>query len=104
MAFAVAIEGVACFCRLLALKPAEVAGTTIALAQEVSHALLVPPITPASTTVATGGNDVTRPKETASSRASDREDDMTLVLTAIRDGTVRGTVAEIRKHLGCSQA
>ena len=104
MAFAVVIEGVACFCWLLALSPAKASATTVTRAQEVSHVLPVTPVTPASTVVATGGNDAAEPREAANSLPGEREDDLTLVLTAIRGGTLRGTVAEIRKHLGCSQA
>ena len=104
MAFAVMIEGVACFCWLLALWPANAAANTATPVQGVSHILPVTAITPASTVVATGGNLATEWQETGRSRTSERADDLTFVLTAIRDGSVRGTVAEIRKHLGCSQA
>ena len=42
-----------------------------------------------------------QPVETVVIEASD---DVTRVLTEIAAGRVRGTVAEIRKYLGCSQA
>ncbi|MFL9898530.1 hypothetical protein PQR71_10230 [Paraburkholderia fungorum] len=104
MAFAAVIEGVACFCWLLALRPADMTANAVTPAQKVSHGLPVTRVTPASTAVAPSDIAVTGLVETANSPVGDRENDLTLVLTAIRDGTVRGTVAAIRKHLGCSQA
>jgi hypothetical protein len=104
MAFAVVIEGVACFCWLLALRPAHTTANAVTPAQEVSHGPQVTRVAPASTVVASDGNDVTELVETANSPAGEPADDLARVLTAIRDGTLRGTVTEIRKHLGCSQA
>ncbi|MFP3276227.1 MAG: hypothetical protein RXR52_35710 [Paraburkholderia sp.] len=104
MAFAVVIEGVACFCWLLALRPVKVPTKTVAPVMDTSRVPPVKAVTPTSQVVATGGNDATDRQETVKSRASEQTDELSLVLTAIRDGTVRGTVAEIRKHLGCSQA
>ncbi|MFM0644984.1 hypothetical protein PQR14_11675 [Paraburkholderia bryophila] len=104
MTFAVVIEGVACFCWLLALRPAHTTANAVTPAQDVSHGVPVTRVTPASTVVAPGRNDVTKLMETANSTAGERADDLARVLTAISDGTLRGTVTEIRKHLGCSQA
>jgi len=98
MTFAVVIEGVACFCWLLALRPVDTTANAVTPAQEVSHGIPVTRVTPASTAVAFGGNDA------AKSLAAEQMDDLTRVLTATRNGTLRGTVSEIRKHLGCSQA
>ncbi|MFL9888950.1 hypothetical protein PQR66_38425 [Paraburkholderia agricolaris] len=104
MAFAIVLEWVACFCWLLALRPAGTPTNAVAPAQEVSHGLSVTRVTPASKAVTPGTRDATKLVETASSAAGERTDDLTRVLTATRNGTLRGTVAEIRKHLGCSQA
>jgi len=100
MAFAVVIEGVACFCWLLALRPA----STTANAVTASHVLPVTAVTRTSTIVARGGNDAARRRNAASSPAAREVDDLTRVLTGLRDGTLRATVCDIRKHLGCSQA
>ncbi|MFM0009715.1 hypothetical protein [Paraburkholderia sediminicola] len=104
MAFAVVIEGVACFCWLLALRPADTTTNVVTPAQKVSRGLPVTQVTPGSTAVAPRGNEVSELVETANSPAGELANDLILVLTAIRDGTVRGTVAGIREHLGCSQA
>ncbi|WP_236066865.1 hypothetical protein [Paraburkholderia haematera] len=104
MAFAVVLEGIACFCWLLALRFSDRPFAVVTPEQEVSHGLPVTPVTPASNAVAPVGNDATGPEKTSSSRASEKVADVTNVLTAIHDGTLRGTVIEIRKHLGCSQA
>jgi hypothetical protein len=104
MAFAIVIEGVACFCWLLALEPVNATIAAVTSAQDVSHGILVTRVTPASTCVASGGNDVTEPVGAANSAACKQADDLARVLAATRNGTLRGTVTEIRKHLGCSQA
>ncbi|MFM0065014.1 hypothetical protein [Paraburkholderia aspalathi] len=104
MAFAVVIEGVACLCWLLALRPAEALATTIMRDQEGRQVLPVTRVTPVDTANAPDSNDATEREETANSSAGEWADDLTRVLAAINDGKVRGTVSEIRKYLGCSQA
>jgi len=104
MAFAVVIEGVACFCWLLALRPAEAPVKTVTPAQDASHVLPVTPVMRASTLVAHSGNGTSGRQDAATLPAGEQADDLTRVLTATCNGTLRGTVAEIRKHLGCSQA
>ncbi|MFM0399027.1 hypothetical protein [Paraburkholderia aspalathi] len=104
LAFAAVLEAVACFCWLLALRPADTIANAVTPAQDVSHGLPVTRVAPASTAVAAGSHNVTELVGTANSAADERVDEFTRVLTATRNGTLRGTVAEIRKHLGCSQA
>ena len=99
MAFALVIEGVASFCWLLALRPADSTATAVTTAEEIGRGLPVTRVTRTSTFVASGGNDAV-----GRQNAAEQVDDLTRVLTATRDGTLRGTVTEIRKHLGCSQA
>ncbi|WP_244106642.1 hypothetical protein [Paraburkholderia phenazinium] len=104
MVFAVVIEGVACFCWLLALRPAESAARTVTPVKDVSHVLPFTAVTPTSPIITRGGNHATKRAQKDNSPVGERADDLTRVLTAIRDGTIRGTVTDIRKHLGCSQA
>jgi hypothetical protein len=104
LAFAAVLEGVACFCWLLALRPTDVSTKASAPALEASRILRVTPVTPGSQAVAPGRNDSTGAKETGNLPAVVRAADVTRVLIAIREGQLRGTVTEIRKHLGCSQA
>jgi hypothetical protein len=104
LAFGFVIEAVACFCWFLALRPVEVPVKTVTPAQGTSHRLSVSPVTRAGTVVARGSIDRSARRDATALPAGERVDDLTGVLTAIRDGTIRGTVTEIRKHLGCSQA
>ncbi|MFM0356132.1 hypothetical protein PQR12_21765 [Paraburkholderia nemoris] len=104
MAFASMLEGIACFCWLLVVRSADPLSTIVMPEQGVSHGLPVTPVTPSSYTVTPADSDATGPENTSKSPTVEEADDLTDVLTAIRDGTLRGTVAEIRKHLGCSQA
>jgi hypothetical protein len=93
LAFAAVLEGVACFAWLLALRPADVTQIAVTPAQQASNAKPVASVTPISNAGA--------PLELV---AGDPSDDLTRVATAIASGALRGTVAEIRKFLGCSQA
>lgn len=104
MAFAIVLEGVACFCWLLARPPAEARAGAVEPAQEVSHGLRVTPVTPITKSLPPVGNNPQCPEVAVSSPPSEQGNDVTRVLKAVSDGTVRGTVAEIRKYLGCSQA
>lgn len=110
LAFAAALEAVACFAWLLALSPAAVTEIPVTPAQQESNAKSVTAVTPAShgaTPVVT----VTEPAVTAFASPPpmltlpvvETPDDVTRVTTAIEAGTLRATVVEIRKFLGCSQ-
>ncbi len=90
LAFAAVLEGVACFAWLLALRPEVVTEIAVTPATQGSHAAPVTEVTEAGNAVA-----VLESPET---------DDVTRVAAAIAAGTLRGTVIEIRKFLGCSQA
>jgi hypothetical protein len=85
LAFAAVLEAVACFCWLLALRPIESrkpnTSATVTPVTVESHAVTESEIAPESTV-----------------------DDVTRVAAAIAAGRLRGTVTEIRKYLGCSQA
>ncbi|RAS15827.1 hypothetical protein BX591_1529 [Paraburkholderia bryophila] len=104
MAFAVVLEGVACFCWLLALRPSDSLTKAITPARVASHGPAVTPVTRASKVVAPVNNNAIEVEATRSSATGVQADDVARVLTAIRDGQLRSTVTEIRKHLGCSQA
>ena len=104
LSFAAVLEGVACFCWLLAIRPAGPSTDAIARARKNSHIPLVTPVTSESKTVASASNAATELEKKGSLPTAVQADDVTRVLSAIRDGTLRGTVTEIRKHLGCSQA
>ncbi|MFL9936368.1 hypothetical protein P0D88_46930 [Paraburkholderia sp. RL18-103-BIB-C] len=93
LAFAAMLEGVACFAWLLALRPTDVTEVAVTPAQYASHAAPVTEVTDASNPVAA-----------IQSPATEQPDDVTRVITAIGAGQLRGTVMEIRKFLGCSQA
>ncbi|MCP2091303.1 UNVERIFIED_ORG: hypothetical protein J2Y81_007390 [Paraburkholderia sediminicola] len=104
MAFAFVVEGVACFCWLLALWPADTTDTTVTTARGIRDGLSVTRVTRTSTLVPHAGNGATGRRNTADSPAVEQANELTRVLTAVSNGTLRGTVTEIRKHLGCSQA
>ena len=104
LAFAMMIESVACFCWLLALRPAEAPSKTVTPTQRASHVRPVTPVTRASTVVEQGGLETFGRQDGATIPAGELENDLARVLIATRNGTLRGTVTEIRKHLGCSQA
>ncbi|MBB5444611.1 MULTISPECIES: hypothetical protein [unclassified Paraburkholderia] len=93
LAFAAVLEAVACFAWLLALVPAAVTEIAVTPVQQASNAEPV--------TVVTTVSNASAPLELV---AGDPADDVTRVATAIAGGTLRATVAEIRKFLGCSQA
>lgn len=104
MAFAIVIEGVACFCWLLALQPAETAAKAVTTGHGVGHGLPVTRGTRISMSVAHGGNDAAGRQRATDLPAAEQVDNFARVLIATRNGMLRGTVAEIRKYLGCSQA
>jgi hypothetical protein len=92
LAFAAVLEGVACFAWLLARRPDDVTEIAVTPAQQRSNAAPVTAVTDASNAVA-----ATESPETES------PDDVTRVREAVAAGSLRATVTEIRKFLGCSQ-
>ncbi|WP_063771803.1 hypothetical protein [Burkholderia sp. 9120] len=102
--FSMVLEGVACFCWLLTLRPAYEAAISVIPEQKVSHGLAITRAAPASTAGGHLGNDVVKPPNVVRSPPREPVNDLTVVHAAIRDGKVRATVAEIRRHLRCSQA
>jgi hypothetical protein len=96
LSFAAVLEAVACFCWLLALRPAAVTELAVTPATQGSHAASVMPVTPASNAAAAVTPVIQLP-------VVDQPDDVTRVMTAIATGVLRPTVVEIRKYLGCSQ-
>jgi hypothetical protein len=93
LAFAAVLEGVACFAWLLALRPDDAPEIAVTPVTQGSHAVAVTEVTAAS-------NEVAAPE----SPEIESPDDVTRVREAVAAGTLRGTVIEIRKFLGCSQA
>lgn len=92
LAFAAVLEGVACFCWLLAIQPEAAPAKAVTPVTTASHAVPVMEVTEASNAVAE-----------SASESVEADDDVTRVMKAIAAGTLRGTVTEIRRHLGCSQ-
>ncbi|MEW9586278.1 hypothetical protein [Paraburkholderia sp. DGU8] len=92
LAFAAVLEGVACFAWLLALQSDDVAEIAVAPAPQGSSAESVTAVTDASNAVAA-----------TESAEIESPDDVTRVREAVAAGTLRATVTEIRKFLGCSQ-
>jgi hypothetical protein len=90
LAFAAVLEGVACYCWLLAFDtaPKPVIGLQGAAA----------PLTTAAS------REPTEPVTAAVTERDKPPADLAQVQEAIAAGRLRGTVAEIRKHLGCSQS
>jgi HAMP domain-containing protein len=93
LAFAAVLEGVACFAWLLALRPVDVSQIAATPVTQGSNAMPVTEVTGASNAVAA-----------LESPVVEQPDDITRVMTAVAAGTLRSTVSEIRKFLGCSQA
>jgi hypothetical protein len=99
--FAAVLEGVACFCWLLAIRPRETAAARDSIPEGVTQPVTAP-VTPGQTNVTAGA---TGEFSDADTRApADLADDAARVQSAIATGRLRGTVAEIRRFLGCSQA
>jgi hypothetical protein len=93
LAFAGVLEAVACFAWLLALRTAVMTEIAVTPVTQGSHAEPVTEVTDSSNAVAA-----------LESPATEQPDDVTRVVSAIAAGTLRPTVIEIRKFLGCSQA
>jgi hypothetical protein len=94
--FAAVLEGVACYCWVLALQPVwpstVVRGALPDAATGDSHATVAEPL-PASLTGAASAADTL-----------EADSETTQLLAEITAGRVRATVADIRRHLGCSQS
>jgi hypothetical protein len=91
LAFAAVLEGVACFAWVLTFEESR---NRVWSAPQPSEARLEPAVTESVTPPVTAA--VTDPEESSA--------EVTRVREAITAGRLRGTVAEIRKHLGCSQS
>jgi hypothetical protein len=105
LAFAAILEAVACFCWLLALRPAAVTEIAVTPAQQGSHAEVVTEVTPESN----AASPVATPVAVESAPVLrlpvvEQPDDVTRVMYAVAAGQLRATVTEIRKFLGCSQS
>jgi hypothetical protein len=108
LAFAAVLEGVACFAWLLALRPDAAIEIAVTPVGQGSHAESVTAVTPASIAATPVTEPVTAPAlepvPALESPAVDQVDDVTRARRAVTAGTLRPTVIEIRKYLGCSQA
>ncbi|QBR00855.1 hypothetical protein E1956_25955 [Paraburkholderia pallida] len=105
LAFAGVLEAVACFAWLLALRAATVTEIPVTPAQQRSNAEVTKPVTPESHAAAS----VAQPVAAESAPVLrlpvvEQTDDVTRVRNAVTAGTLRATVTEIRKYLGCSQS
>ncbi|MEM5314369.1 hypothetical protein [Paraburkholderia sp. JHI869] len=103
------LEAVACFCWLLALRPVTKtrAVTEIAVtpAQQGSIVDAVTTVTPESNAAAPVAEPVAvKSAPVLRLPVVEQADDVTRVTNAIAAGTLRATVTEIRKFLGCSQS
>ncbi|MEP9322341.1 hypothetical protein PPMP20_04260 [Paraburkholderia phymatum] len=103
LAFAAVLEAVACFCWLLALRPVE--------SLKPNTGAAVTPVTNIKSPVVTeyrgyvpDANGPLPPPPQPVAAVIEAPDDAARVLAEIAAGRMRGTVAEIRKFLGKSQA
>lgn len=115
LAFAGVLEAVSCFAWLLALRSADVTRAVtespVTAAQQGSIAVTVAPVTPPSIEVApvvtvTKASAQVAPGATEQMRQLPivpQAGDVGRVAEAVAAGTLRATVTEIRKFLGCSQ-
>lgn len=90
LAFAAVLEGVACLLWTIALRPRPAPGT----------AAVVPPVTASHDSSHATDNAPVPPLPESGSPDSD----LTQLMQDIAAGRLRPTVADIRRHLGCSQA
>lgn len=114
LAFALAaeLEGVACLCWFVALRPGGPVRTLVNKPADSSVTPLVAAGQPASHALLAAGNVIPDESAVTASRVTHgkgyRDDGLgTTVLQVHRDiasGHVRATVADIRRYLGCSQA
>lgn len=104
LAFAVVLEAIACFCWLLALRPADDAGIAVTPVQQGSHATQVTQVTAPSHSVVTRDAPHDVVALAAESPAPEHPDELARVMAEIAAGRLRATVNEIRRFLGCSQA
>ena len=117
MSFAVVLEGVACLLWTVALRPSPTSAVPVATLPVVTPVAaaataterVVTTVTPRDTTKVTGRRVAPQTRGTPASVASSigaevTDDELTRLVQAIATGQVRATVADIRRHLGCSQA
>ncbi|PXX14478.1 hypothetical protein C7399_11288 [Paraburkholderia tropica] len=116
LAFAGVLEAVACFAWLLALRPVvvtvAVTESPVTPAQQGSNAVTVVPVTQPSNSVAPVAPAAPTPEPVTQPAAAlmvtlpviEQADEVTRVTAAVAAGTIRATVTEIRKFLGCSQS
>lgn len=108
LAFAGVLEAVACFAWLLALRPATVTvavtESPVTPAQQGSNAEVTAPVTPESHAAAPVMTAAAEPAPMLRLPVIEQIDDVTRVRDAVTAGTLRATVTEIRKYLGCSQS
>ncbi|SAK97655.1 hypothetical protein AWB75_07139 [Caballeronia catudaia] len=95
--FAAVLEGVACFCWLLAISPRATVTARDSLPEAVTAPVTVSVLAPV-----THG---TAPATATAEHVKDgRAEDAASVQAAIAAGLLRGTVTDIRRFLGCSQS
>ncbi|MGX5885577.1 hypothetical protein MJS38_32865, partial [Burkholderia gladioli] len=117
MSFAVVLEGVACLLWTVALRPAPTSAVPAATLPVVTPVAAVATSTERAVTTVTardGAKVIGRrvasqrrgmPATDASSTGTEVTDvELTRLAQAIAAGQVRATVADIRRHMGCSQA
>ncbi|SAK96879.1 hypothetical protein AWB75_07057 [Caballeronia catudaia] len=97
--FAAVLEGVACFCWLLTMSPR----ATVTAHDSFPEVVTAPATAPVTTGVTAAGAAVTHDRAPVTATA-DHADDAARITAAIAAGRLRGTVADIRRFLGCSQS
>lgn len=119
LAFAAVLEGVACLLWTAALRESPSSLTAAAVTGTVASGVTpcadatgaMPPAVTASVTTTPLRRESTRASHTprkdrspASTQIQATDDDLTRLARDIDEGLVRPTVADIRRHLGCSQS
>ena len=117
MSFAVVLEGLACLLWTVALRPSPTSAIPVATLPVIAPVAAVTTSTERAVTTVTArdrakviGRPVApqrrgMPATVASSTGTEvTDDELTRLAQAIAAGQVRATVADIRRHLGCSQA
>jgi len=127
--FAAVLEGVACLLWSVSLRPpaapAAVSAVTAQTPSPIPPATYVAAVTPQAVTPVTAGHDTViasrsnvtnrhggivgshAPRDSPATplpESSPADDDVTILIRDVAAGRVRPTVADIRRHLGCSQA
>lgn len=117
MSFATVLEGVACLLWTVALRPSPTSAIPVATLPVIAPVTAVTSSTERAVTTITAcdaakitGRRATpesrgMPASVASSRGTEvTDDELTRLAQALAAGQVRATVADIRRHMGCSQA